>query len=398
MARGRKRKFNPSIPAHIDQSALPPGVYWEHNRWYVLEEHPEGGGRVKVTVARAAARLSELHAIMEGRRTGRTTGTLTYLDRKFRESSEWRELSKSTRDDYTRHGDLACAFVMRDGSKLGDMQIERMTVPGVQRLVEAFATGWAAAHGRPAAPARPTTANHVLRYLRRLFAWGIRHGHCKHNPAVGVRAAKERREHHMPAPDAFAAVLAHAKARAALPLHSKGGIPPYIPAVMVLAYNARLRGIEVTDLTDADELPEGVRSARRKGSLDTITAWNPDLRWAWDWLTAYRAERIKAHRRPVPIAAEARKLLVTQEGTPLSRSALKSAWQRIITSAIEQGVITEEQRFSLHGLKHRGVTDTRGTRADKQQAAGHVSPAMTALYDHEVPVVQPPQLPGRKPR
>lgn len=29
MARGRKRKFKPDMPAHIDQAALPRGIYWE---------------------------------------------------------------------------------------------------------------------------------------------------------------------------------------------------------------------------------------------------------------------------------------------------------------------------------------------------------------------------------
>ncbi|MGQ5273914.1 hypothetical protein ACULMD_01360, partial [Xanthomonas arboricola pv. corylina] len=93
-------------------------------------------------------------------------------------------------------------------------------------------------------------------------------------------------------------------------------------------------------------------------------------------------------RRP-----EQRCLLVTQTGTRLARSTLKTAWQRLITAAIEAGVIAEESRFTLHGLKHRGITDTRGTRAHKQDAAGHVTPQMTHRYDHELQVIPPPALP-----
>lgn len=33
MGRGRKRKFNTNIPRHIDQDALPKGVYWADGRW-----------------------------------------------------------------------------------------------------------------------------------------------------------------------------------------------------------------------------------------------------------------------------------------------------------------------------------------------------------------------------
>ena len=44
--------------------------------------------------------------------------------------------------------------------------------------------------------------------------------------------------------------------------------------------------------------------------------------------------------------------------TPLARSTLKTAWQRLIVAAIDAGVIAAEDRFNLHGLKHRGITDT----------------------------------------
>ncbi len=60
----------------------------------------------------------------------------------------------------------------------------------------------------------------------------------------------------------------------------------------------------------------------------------------------------------------------------------------------------EEERFSMYGLKHRGISDTkgdrgnrgnRGNRGGKQDAAGHKSPTTTGRYDHDVPVVRPPR-------
>lgn len=72
-------------------------------------------------------------------------------------------------------------------------------------------------------------ANHVLRFLRRLFGWGIRHGHCTINPAEGVRQAKEVGQFSMPTPEAFRAVLKFARQRARLKLHSKGAVPPTCP-------------------------------------------------------------------------------------------------------------------------------------------------------------------------
>lgn len=393
MGRGRKRTLKPDIPSHIDQDALPKGVYWDRGRWYICESHPESGRTRKRTIAYADARLSDLHAAREAAFGLGETGSLNFVVKAFTQSTEYRDLAKGSRDDYDHHAAIACGFVLRDGTNLGRLQVDRMSVPLVQRLVETLAKGRQAGPIQPALPPRPSTANHVLRYLHRLFGWGIRMGHCRTNPASGVRSAREKAEFKMPEPHAFLAVLEFAKERAALPLHSKGSVPPYMPAVMVLAYNARLRGIEVTDLSDADALPEGVRCSRRKGSRDNITLWNEELRWAWSWLRDYRASRLEAHKRPAPLRADQRFLVVTQTGTPLARSTLKTAWQRLITSAIAEGVIDEGERFSLHGLKHRGVTDTRGNRFDKQEAAGHVTPHMTHRYDHSLPMVAPPLLP-----
>jgi len=53
-------------------------------------------------------------------------------------------------------------------------------------------------------------------------------------------------------------------------------------------------------------------------------------------------------------------------------------------NAVKEGILSQDERFGLHSLKHRGVTDTRG---DKKLASGHKTDAMMHLYDHSLPVV-----------
>jgi hypothetical protein len=53
-------------------------------------------------------------------------------------------------------------------------------------------------------------------------------------------------------------------------------------------------------------------------------------------------------------------------------------------NAVRDGIIAEDERFALHGLKHRGVTDTKG---NKKEASGHVTDAMLHVYDHSLPIV-----------
>ncbi|WP_313253244.1 integrase [Stenotrophomonas sp.] len=386
MGRGRKRKYNPDIPGHIDQGALPRGIYWGDGRWYVLEPHPEGIGQKKHTVANRRARLSDLHAAMESRSTTAQAGTLQHLVSAFKASSEYRELATKTRTGYDWLADTACDYVLKDGRKLGSVATAQLSVPAVQRIVEAIALGRPAQGKQEELKPAPSKANRLAQFLRRLFAWGMRHGVCAANPVIGIRKVKERGEHRMPDHDAFAAVLAFTRQCATKDAHTAGSCPPYLPAAMVLAYNVRLRGIEVNTLTDAQILPNGIHSNRRKGSRDNVTTWTDELRQAVQWLQDYRRERMQEHGRPTPLHAKDRRLLVTETGTPLSKSALDSAWQRMIKRAITAGVISEGQRFAMHGLKHRGITDS-----DDKASGGHVTEAMRQLYDHEVAVVEPPK-------
>ncbi|UXW72257.1 hypothetical protein IXO97_017065 [Xanthomonas oryzae pv. oryzae] len=172
MARGRKRRFNPNIPGHIEQEALPKGIYWENGRWYMHEDHPDGGRQVKRTVAFRSARLSELHAIAESRLRGDVRGTLRYLFDRFHEASEFKELQHDTQKDYRRYADTLANYVRKDGSKLGGVQLEHITTPVVQRLLETFANGRPATRLQQALPPTPSKANHLYRYLRRTLAWG----------------------------------------------------------------------------------------------------------------------------------------------------------------------------------------------------------------------------------
>jgi len=367
---GRPRKHNPTIPAHIDQSMLPKGVYWDssgNGRWYV-----RATGKA-VMVAGPKAQLSDLHAIIEQRAGGAERGTVGHYIQRFHASSKFRQLSPRTQSDYKRQADIVSAYITPLGVPLSAILVARLNATGIQRIIDKLDEA-----------GTPTKANHLLRYMRRVFSHAVRHEGLAENPAKGVEQAKERGRTGMPSLSAYGKVLTFARDRAQRDAHTAGSVAPYLPHLMLIANTCRLRGIEVVTLTDAHATGEGVRSNRRKGSRDNVTAWTPALRAAWDALVAIRSAAWERNKRPVPLRAEDRPLIVAQSGSALSKSGLDTSWQRMMTLAVKAETITDAERFTLHGLKHRGITDS----ADKA-SGGHRTEAMRQRYDHALPVVEP---------
>jgi len=370
--RGRPRKYDDTIPAHIDQRKIPDGVYWDARDriWYNRLSQPR-------RLAGPKASLADLHRLIELRRNG-DAGTIRSLHAKFCGSDVWKHLSKSTQDDYDYCLQVLERQKTRHGQPVAALEVDRLSRVLIQRLVSLIG----AEH--------PSKAAHVLRYLRRLIKWGMQHGECaeRENPAAAVDAPKELRAPTIPDKATMRGYITFLRAHGAIQTRRKGSLPPYLWALTEIAYRCRLRGVEVVNLTDDLETKEGLRTERRKGSRDNIVAWCPELREAWDALHEWRREvwaRIPGF--VIPIQASRRVLVVNQAGQPLQREALKSAWDRGVRLALAEGVL--QKRFGMHAMKHRGVSDTAGTRDVKQQASGHKEARMLDVYDHELPLVKP---------
>jgi len=361
----RQRKHDPSIPDHIDQRKLPTGCYWNRRdrNWYILR-----GGKRSKPVAGADALLSDLHKAMELAQ-GTDVSTLDYLLGLFEASAQFTKRSQATQDDYRYCRQALQRHETKLGVPFAMLKRAMITAPLVQRLVDDMAK------------THPTKANHVKRYLSVAFNWGINRAHASSNPAKGVEQAEERKAHRMPEADTARAVVAFLRERGAYPSRRKGAVTPYVWAVAEIAYRCRMRSVEVRNLTDANKTDAGIIVDRVKGSDGNVTRWCPELVEAWGWLVSRRA-RIWL-KKPSLRAKAMRPLVVSEDGCALSKSALNSAWRRAMTVAMAEGIIDQDSRFGLHGLKHRGITDTPGTLADKKRASGHKTDAMTAHYNHE---------------
>ena len=369
MTRGRKRSAV-GLPAHIQADKLPKGVYWDksgNGRWYIMIKDATGKARTQ-RIAGPEANLSDLHRIIE-QHQGQNRDSFAHIAERYHASDKFHALAPGTKKDYEYCRGIVLTLPTRIGLPLGQAPLGKWTRPMVQRLVDQLATDKG-----------PSAANHVLRYVRRVFTWALNRGHATgDNPAKGIESATERKQRKCPDVATYTTVLQYAQANGA----------NYLWIIMELAYLCRLRGIEVMTLTDAHATPDGIDITRRKGSRGNLTEWGPRLRHAWDSAQAIRDKIRQRRKLPLPMQATDRFLFLERGGDTLRRSTLDSAWQRMITKAIKDGVITQEQRFSLHDLKRAGITRTEGTWADKQDAGGHVTDAMRSVYDHSKPRVRP---------
>lgn len=375
----RPRRLD-GLPAHIDPAKVPAGLYWDlsgRGHWYIVER-PSGRAQRR-RVAGPDARLSELHEIAEARR-GIARGTVGHVLTEFERSTTYAGLAERTRADYAKLRAIASALPTKIGA-LGTLEVDRIPRAMMQRIIDRIGAS------------TPTKANHVLRYLRRTFRWGMNRGLCSHNPCAGLEAARERRQQRLPDNATVARMIAFAREGAARKAHTPGSCAPYLWIIMELAHQCRLRPVEAMSITEDQALPEGLRTRRRKRSRDTLFLWTPRLREVWDAALALRAATWARTRRPVDSRPENRPLIVAEDGGPLGRSSLDSAWQRLVKSAIAAGVLSPAERFGLHDLKRRAITSTKG-RSAKLEAGGHRTAQMLDVYDHEVPEALPLGVPG----
>lgn len=99
-----------------------------------------GGTRNEPSQGRAA-RLSDLHAIIEQQHTGNVKGTVGDVFNQFHHSSEFAGLAKATQKDYQWCAQAIQSFLLKDNTTLGSKAVNRLNVPTWQRLVEVIAQG-----------------------------------------------------------------------------------------------------------------------------------------------------------------------------------------------------------------------------------------------------------------
>lgn len=302
---------------------------------------------------------------MLGTRDG--MGTLAWVWEKYQESPRWLKLAQGSRDDYTT------AWKQID-ARLGKMHISAIDSTIVARYVHVERAG------------SPRRADIEKSLLSRLFGHGIKLGVCTVNATIGVEPHGSEARTEAPEPEMLARFLAWIAKQS-----------PQRRIIGMGAEYASLAGnrkAEFLDLcwTQVERAPADDRAkilagtmegslgsirvkrakqrGKKRGEVIEVIEITPALNDLINRLDALRVER----------GVECLYVFPTRDNMAYSARGFKTLWQRCVLAAIEEEVITPEDRFTFHDLRAYYATE------HKQQLGAlpdlHKNPETTArVYD-----------------
>jgi len=226
-------------------------------------------------------------------------------------------------------------------------------------------------------------ANRERTFLSNVMAWGFERGHVTTNPCKGVKPFKLKPRTRYVTDKEYKIV------------HDMA--PPNIQAVMEIAYLCGARSGDIRTLMVSDIKNEGLYIEQNKTGKKQIKKWTPRLRAAIEL----------AKKQPSKLKGENIKtfyIVHNKHGQPYSAKGLKGMFGKLVDKAM--GICREvkgeenyqarkelfeqqypplvKERFSLHDLKAKGISDFEG---DKQEFSGHKNKAMTERYNRTADVV-----------
>ncbi|OIN13918.1 integrase [Shewanella algae] len=205
-----------------------------------------------------------------------------------------------------------------------------------------------------------TQANHELSACSVVFGWGYERGHCKHNPAKGIKKFRNKSRDRYITDHEFKALLECCELRLRLACE--------------ISYLCAARQADVLSLKWSQILDEGIFIQQGKTGKKQIKAWSPRLK--------------KLMNEAKSLHEDVASIFVINKtgGGKLTSDGLRSSWRR----AMDKLAVTHpdiERTFTFHDIKAKGISDFDGNIHDKQQFSGHKTVGQVNVYDRRTEVV-----------
>lgn len=300
--------------------------------------HPVGQKPISLGTDKALA----IRKVLDMNRRTSDFGTVTELWRTYQTSPDWKSLKPRTKLDYT---DYSVPLLKVFGASMAG----EIKPPYINRYLRTE---------RAAAPVR---ANREIALLSNLMNLAVERGDIDANPCKQIRRNKEEPRTTMPKAEVLTAFLTW--------LRGRGKQWIIIAAMAEFAARAGSRRAEFLKATlfQMTETEIRLERAKQRGKavVFDVIALTPEL---YEMLASL--PRKEGHTA----------LFQNRFGNAYAEKGFKAMWSKAMRSAIVDGILTAEARFTFHDL--RAYYTTRHQTEREVLPNLHVNPATTArIYE-----------------
>lgn len=320
---------------------------WNDGKTITYRYHPVAGKPMNLGTDKIAA----IRKVLDLNGQSDSYGTLRWVWEQYQKAPRWLKLADASRTDY------ASAWKQID-AVLGHLQISAIDSPTVARYVHVE---------RVKSPRRADIEKSLM---SRLFGHGIKLGVCTVNATIGVEPHGSEPRDKAPDTKVLAKFLEWLQRQT-----------PQRQIIGMMAEYASLAGnrrVEFLDLSwpQIDEAAKVVRTKRAKqrgkkrGEVIELVAITPALQALIDRLKVVRAAR----------GVDCLYVFPSRGNNAYTDRGFKTLWQRCVLDAIEDKVMTTEDRFTFHDLRAHYTTEHKAEHGQLPDL--HANPATTArVYD-----------------
>lgn len=298
--------------------------------------HPIGGKPINLGTNRGVA----IRKVLDLTDQSDDTGTIAALFREYQESRVWADLAPATQKDY-----LQCSAPLL--AVFGAVQAAFVRPSDIATYLD-----------KRSAPIR---ANREMALLSNLLALGIRRGLLDANPCRQVRRNKEQPRTRAVEPSELVVFLSWAR--------NQGHSAQVLAGMAEFAALTGNRRIEFRALTWLQVSDDAVRLSRAKQRGKEV--------WEAVEITPALADLL-SRMRALAVEPRIGYVFLTRGGGPYSEAGFKTMWNRLMSDARAEGVVSEP--FTFHDLRAYHVTQYRKQRGTLPNL--HSNPSTTArIYD-----------------
>lgn len=322
-------------PRKRENAHLPEGVYRSKGRFVYKPYHGRVGKKNvygdEIVLGPETMAMSKLYMAVEKLEKS-ADQTLGWLLEEYRNSKKFRNMNADWQYNKTLYIPKVINFPVEGFTGFGRVPLNMITPPALNRFFDRYS----AKHGG---------VSHVRKLISGAWTWGQNFlDGVPDNPVLKVQALdRPNRQDVYVSDEDYACVYYLAT--------------PYWKAMMEFAYICRARRTELVNMKRDQLLERGVRLQRAKGSMDEITLWTPRLKEALNQLDAYNQGEQFDYVFGAPNSKPGKGIQMTP-GKKMAKNTLDSQWQKLINTAVKQGLIQEKWHF--HDLKAKGVSDHEG--------------------------------------